>query len=107
MDHATWYEHTSYRGTGRTTRALNDLPIAPDPRKPNLYVVRSNSERDYVNRLLAEKVRRDDVIVKTWEWVEREAFRGAEFQSAVCDHDLMFTTKQEYDLWNMVRFQVR
>ena len=107
MDHATWYEHTSYRGTGRTTRALQDLPMAPDKRKQNLYVVRSQSEKDYVKRLLAEKVRRDDVRVETWEWVDKEGFRGLEFQSAACDHDLMFTNKYEYDIWNMVRACVR
>lgn len=107
MDHATWYEHTSYRGTGRTTRALENLPIATDAHKPNLYVVRTNSERDYVKRLLAEKIKRDDVRVMTWEDIERDRFRGMEFQSASCDHDLMFTKKEEYDIWNVVRTCVR
>lgn len=80
----------AYRGTGRTTRQMQQAPIGA------VYIW-CNNLLDYPKRL-ADKLGRSDLKIVGTEWLENRRWRGVEISGLDIDHAARLTASQMAEL---------
>ena len=77
----------SDRRTGTTTRQMQTTP-------KNAVFIWCHAQIHYP-RLLAQKIGRDDLQIKSPAWLENRLFRGSELTGIVVDHATMLNNEQQ------------